>query len=65
MDERVVIAEDRFDWPVFQSLHGRLVELIEDRGARKIHLDFSGLKRAYPNGFVPLVVLVEHYRPWA
>jgi anti-sigma regulatory factor (Ser/Thr protein kinase) len=62
VDERVVIAEDRFDWPVFQSLHGRLVELIEDRGARKIHLDFSGLKRAYPNGFVPLVVLVERYR---
>jgi hypothetical protein len=53
---------DRFDWSAFQKVQSVLFNMVEKQGQQDIRLDFSRLKLAFPNGFVPLVVLAEHYR---
>lgn len=62
MGNEIVINWDRFDWQAFQKVQSILFNLVEKQGYRVIQLDFSNLKLALPNGFVPLVVLVERYR---
>ena len=62
MGNEIVINWDRFDWQAFQKVQSILFNLVEKQGYRDIQLDFSNLKLAFPNGFVPLVVLVERYR---
>lgn len=62
MNNEIAINWDRFDWRAFQKVQSILFNLLEKQGYRDIRLDFSNLKQAFPNGFVPLVVLVERYR---
>lgn len=50
------------NWSTFQWLNKRLFTLIVDEQRLTITLDFSLVGRAFPNGMVPLVVLLNHYR---
>lgn len=61
-NNEIAINWDRFDWQAFQKLQSILFNLVEKQGHRDIRLDFSNLKLAFPNGFVPLIVLAERYR---
>lgn len=51
-----------FGWLTFQWVHKAIFDLVENHGESHICLDFNRIQRAYPNGFVPLVVLVDRYR---
>ena len=62
MTNILTIGEEPFSWASFQRAQKRLFDLIEKQGYLDINLDLSGLRGAYPNGFVPLIVLVERYR---
>lgn len=62
VSNEIVINWDRFDWQAFQKVQSILFNLVEKQGLREIRLDFSRLKQAFPNGFVPLIVLLERYR---
>lgn len=50
------------NWVTFQWLHKRLHTLIIEEQHRHITLDFSDVERAFPNGMVPLVVLLHQYQ---
>lgn len=58
----ISIDWDRFEWKGFQKVQTLLFNQIEKRGYRDITLDFSGLGKVFPNGFVPLIVLAQRYR---
>lgn len=62
MAGHVAFNWERFEWSAFQKVQAILFNLVEKQGERVIELDCSTLKLAFPNGFVPLVVLVERYR---
>jgi len=62
MSNVLAINHEDFNWASFQWAQRRLFDIVEKQGFRDVTLDFSGLKRAFPNGFVPLIVLVDHYR---
>ncbi|MBI5438280.1 MAG: DUF4325 domain-containing protein [Nitrosomonadales bacterium] len=61
MSNLIAISED-FNWPAFQRVQKLLYTAITVQGYRDVRLDFSGLRKAFPNGFVPLIVLVDQYR---
>lgn len=61
MNNEIVINDD-FGWPTFQWVQKRLFDVVDNLGFQDVALDFSGLKRAFPNGLVPLIVLVDQYR---
>ena len=58
----VQVAGPDFGWPTFQWVQRRLFAEIDIAGSKLIHLDLSSVGRAYPNGVIPLIVLVEQYR---
>jgi anti-sigma regulatory factor (Ser/Thr protein kinase) len=60
----IALTGDRFDWQAFQALQTRFLhwENEHSHSPLHIHLDFSGLKEILPNGFVPLIVLIEWLR---
>jgi anti-sigma regulatory factor (Ser/Thr protein kinase)/anti-anti-sigma regulatory factor len=51
-----------FNWGAFQWISKRLHTLITKEKATRINLDFSAISRAFPNGMVPLIVLVDQCR---
>lgn len=51
-----------FDWPAFQWIQQRLFGEIDNHNSKHITLDMSAVERAYPNGVMPLIVVVEQYR---
>ena len=61
-NNEIVVSSDDFGWPAFQWVQKRLFDLVDNQGFHDVVLDFSHLKRAFPNGFVPLVVLLDQYR---
>lgn len=50
------------NWATFQWLNKRLHTLITDEQQTTFTLDFSMVSRVFPNGMVPLVVLLNQYR---
>lgn len=51
-----------FGWLSFQWVHKRIFDLVDKQGFDHVCLDFNRILHAYPNGFVPLVVLLDQYR---
>ncbi|MHB9116793.1 MAG: STAS-like domain-containing protein [Burkholderiales bacterium] len=62
MSNVLAVTHEDFNWASFQWSQKRLFDLIEKQRHSDVSLDLSGLRRAFPNGFVPLIVLVEAYR---
>jgi anti-sigma regulatory factor (Ser/Thr protein kinase) len=62
MSNVLAIGDEPFDWASFQWVQKRLLDLVDRQGYAEVTLDFSGLRAAFPNGFVPLIVLIEGYR---
>ncbi len=62
INNEIVPNWERFNWQAFQKVQSKLFDMVEQQGILKVRLDFSRLQQAFPNGFVPLVVLLEHYR---
>lgn len=62
MSNHIATTVEDFNWSSFQWVQRRLFETIDRQGYRDVQLDFSALKRAFPNGFVPLIVLLEKYK---
>lgn len=58
MSNEIVLSEE-FNWHSFQGVQKRLFQLVDKHGYQDIKLDFSKVKRAFPNGIVPLIVLLE------
>ncbi|MCS4510917.1 STAS-like domain-containing protein [Xylophilus ampelinus] len=54
--------EGDLNWPGYLFLQKRLFAEIERAGQRRVTLDFRRMHRVFPNGAVPLIVLVEGYR---
>jgi anti-anti-sigma regulatory factor len=50
------------NWNNFRQIHLALVESIEAEGCTSIELNFSAVTKVYPNGAVPLIVLLDYYR---
>lgn len=61
MSNRVIPAQT-FNWSAFQRVQNSLHRLCETQGHRVVVLDLSGVTRVFPNGMVPLVVLLERLR---
>ncbi|MBY0578993.1 MAG: DUF4325 domain-containing protein [Burkholderiales bacterium] len=61
MNNEIVMTDD-FNWHSFQGVQKRLFHVAIKQGYQDIKLDFSNVKRAFPNGFVPLIVLSEQLR---
>jgi anti-sigma regulatory factor (Ser/Thr protein kinase) len=59
---RIEVELPDFGWSSFQWVHKRLFDLVERQGLDHVVIDFGRIERAYPNGFVPLVVLLDQYR---
>lgn len=59
MSNRIQLTKETFDWPAFQWVQKNLHRVTEAEGHRCVVLDMSALQRVFPNGMVPLVVLLE------
>jgi anti-sigma regulatory factor (Ser/Thr protein kinase) len=62
MSNRIRLTRETFDWPAFQWAQKNLHRVTETEGHRRAVLDMSVLQRVFPNGMVPLVVLLEKTR---
>jgi anti-sigma regulatory factor (Ser/Thr protein kinase)/anti-anti-sigma regulatory factor len=59
---RLTVTERTFGWAGYRWASQRLHTLVEQEQADHVLLDFSAVERAYPNGIVPLVVLLDQLR---
>jgi len=59
---RFVCRHPALNWEEFQTIQKWLHHAVEELGFSDITIDLSGLRQAYPNGAVPLVVLLDQYR---
>jgi anti-sigma regulatory factor (Ser/Thr protein kinase) len=59
---RLVVTDRVFGWPAFRATSQRLDAMVERQASDEITLDLTAVERAYPNGMVPLVVLVDQLR---
>lgn len=62
MSTLIQLPQETFDWPAFQWVQTNLHRLPETPGHRRVTLDMSALQRIFPNGMVPLIVLLEQAR---
>lgn len=62
MSNIITVSQEDFSWPSFQWVQKMLFNVVDKLGYQDVKLDFSSLKRAFPNGFVPLIVLADQYR---
>ncbi len=61
MSNEIILSEE-FHWHAFQGVQKRLFQLVDKQCYRDVKLDFSKVKRAFPNGFVPMIVLLEQIK---
>ncbi len=50
------------DWNCFRQIQLELAMAVERERILEIEFDFSGVTKIYPNGVVPLIVLLDHLR---
>lgn len=62
MSNLIQITRETFDWPAFQWVQRNLFRVTETLGYGDAVLDLSALQRVFPNGMVPLIVLLEKVR---
>ncbi len=58
----VLAALPDFGWAGFQAAHKALHAMIDVQGLNSVVVDLSAVQRAFPNGVVPLIIVLDHYR---
>lgn len=61
MIDEIQLGEE-LNWSCFRQIQSHVINAIEQDGGTLIELNFSQVTRVFPNGAVPLIVLLEHYR---
>ncbi|MBN8509889.1 MAG: DUF4325 domain-containing protein [Burkholderiales bacterium] len=59
---KVVSLLPDFGWPAFQGAARALYAMVVEQHIDAITIDLRAVQRAFPNGVVPLVVLLNQYR---
>ena len=53
---------DKIDWSTSIDFRKAIFGAVNHRGYSDIVLDFSGVKKAYPNGIVPIITEIDAYK---
>lgn len=59
---RFVCRHSALNWAEFQTIQKWLHRTVEEQGFSDATIDLADLRQAYPNGAVPLIVLLDQYR---
>ena len=60
--ENRILCPYRIGWSASIGFRKMLHGLVEKRGYEEIVLDFSRVVKAYPNGMVPVISEMTHYK---
>ena len=62
MSAETLLFTGELSWKGFRRLQEELLECVDRDGVRDIEIDFSGLTKVFPNGALPLLILLDRYR---
>lgn len=61
-DNCLSFVQDRLNWPASIDFSKKLFSTVHRNGYSEICIDLENIKRAYPNGIVPVICEIDAYR---